>query len=288
MRRGLALVIGTGAALLALAPAAHADHHFVQISEVFPGDSKHPTAEFVEIQMYASGQGLLNQTDLTFYNAGGTALVPPLELADVTSDQNQRTLLVGTSAMESLFPVQADVEYGTAVMANAGGGVCLDSETGFGQLDCVAWGTATVSGAGTAEFAIPDGSSIVRDITANCNTLLEGNDDTDVSADDFAPDFPSPQPNSLLGPNSTCPNTTITKKPKAKTTDRTPRFEFSGGDDGFFCSLDGSKAAPCDSGVFKPGKLPRGKHEFEVRASELDGSIDGTPAAYSWKIVKKK
>jgi len=286
MRRGLAFVMAAGAALLALAPAASADHHEVKITEVFPGVSDNPMAEFVEIQMFLSGQELLSQADLVFYD-GTSSITGTLPLANVLSGANQRTLLAGTSQMETTFPVQADVEYGSAAISPAGGGLCLVSDS-FGTLDCVAWGTATVALAGTSEAAIPDGSSIVRDISAGCNTLLERSDDTGSSLDDFAPSgLPTPQPNSEAGFNSTCPNTRITKKPKAKTKDRTPKFEFSGGD-GFLCSLDRSKAEACDSGVFKPGRLSRGKHEFVVQATESDGSRDGTPAKYTWKIVKKK
>ena len=56
MRRGLAFVLATGAALLAIAPSAQADHHFVSIAEVFPGVSEQPAAEFVELQMYSAGR----------------------------------------------------------------------------------------------------------------------------------------------------------------------------------------------------------------------------------------
>jgi len=288
MRRGLALAIATGAALLALAPAAQADHHFVSITEVFPGYSEDATAEFVELQMYSAGQNnFAPGASLSFHNAAGTS-TGTLPLEDVTDGSNQRTALISTPAMEDLSGKEADTEYGGAALDPAGGGVCLLSSVFASPVDCVAWGTATVPGAGTSENAIPDGSSIVRDMGPGCNTLLEAGDDSDSSLDDFAPaGLPTPQPNSEAGFNSSCPNTTITKKPKAKTTDRTPTFKFSGGD-GFHCSLDRSKAEACDSGVFKPGRLSRGKHEFVVQATESDGSRDGTPAKYTWKIVKKK
>jgi hypothetical protein len=286
MRRGLRIALATTVGLLALVPAAQADHHEVKITEVFPGISKEPTAEFVELQMFS---GLQNNfapgASLTFYNgAGGT--LGNLDLADVANGSTQRTLLAGTSAMETMFTKQADTEYGGAFLDPAGGGVCLVSETFPSPVDCVAWGTATVSGAGASEPAIPDGSSIARDITANCNTLLEGQDDTGSSLDDFAPAFPTPQVNVETGPNSTCPNTQITKKPKAKTSDRTPKFEFAGGD-GFECNLDSGGFEECDS-PYEPGRLKRGKHKIEVRATETDGSKDGTPEKYSWKIIRRR
>ena len=77
----------------------------------------------------------------------------------------------------------------------------------------------------------------------------------------------------------------IEKAPKAKTTDKTPKFEFSGGDD-YECNLDNEGFDPCDN-PYAPGRLSRGKHSLKVRATETDGSVDGTPAKYSWKIVKK-
>ena len=285
MRRGLVTGLGIGAALLGPASAALADHHEVKITEVFAGTSEAPSAEFVEIQMFLSGQELLAQADLVFYDAGGAAIAPPLELQNVANGQSQRTLLAGTSEMEALFATQADVEYESPLLNNGGGGVCVVSEVGFGTLDCVAWGTAAVAGAGASETAIPDGQAIARNIAPGCNTLLERADDTGSSLADFAPGTPTPQPNSEDGPNSSCPDTQITKKPKAKTTDRTPKFEFTGGD-GFECKLDSASFEVCDS-PFAPGKLSRGKHTFEVRATELDGSRDGTPAKYSWKIVRR-
>ena len=284
MRRGIRVALATGAALLALAPLAQADHHEVMIAEVFPGESASPAAEFVEIQMFLANQELLNQTDLVFYN-GSSVATGTLELEDVASGQNQRTLLAGTPEFEALFqPKQADVEYASA-MNPAGGALCLVSESAFGTLDCVAWGTASVAGAGTPAVALPNGSTLVRDISAGCNTLLERSDDTDSSLDDFIPTgVPTPQENSDVGPNSTCPNTLITKAPKAKTTDRTPKFEFSGGPD-YDCNLDGQGFDDC-ARTYEPGRLSRGKHSLKVRAREGDGSVDGTPAKYSWKIVR--
>jgi hypothetical protein len=286
MRRGLAFVIAAAAMLLSLAPVAQADHHFVKITEVFPGTIAQPGAEFVELQMYSTGQNnFAPGASLTFYNgAGGTA--SNMDLLDVASGADQRTMLAGTATMESMFTVAADREYVGDNMSNSGGGVCLVSDLFPSPIDCVAWGTATVSGAGTSEPAIPDGSSLGRSIAAGCNTLLEPGDDTGSSLDDFAPAFPTPQMNSEAGPNSTCPNTTITKKPRTRTTDRTPKFEFTGGPD-FECNLDNQGFSDCGPS-YAPGRLSRGRHNLKVRATETDGSRDGTPASHSWKIVKRR
>jgi hypothetical protein len=283
MRRGLKLALTTGLALLAAAPSALADHHEALIGEVYPGTAANPDDEFVEVRMYLSGQNLFASANLEFYNPSGTK-TGTLELVDVPDGANQRTILAGTPSMETTFtPVQADVGYESSALAGSGGGVCLTSDAGFGTIDCVAWGSVILNGAGTPAPVIADGSSLSRDLSGGCNTLLERTDDTDVSSDDLVETTPTPEPNSATPATRACPNTRITKKPKAKSTDRTPRFEFAGGD-AYTCRLDGENP-PCST-PFEPGRLKRGKHTLKVTAED-DGSIDPTPAKYTWKIVRK-
>ncbi len=62
-------------------------------------------------------------------------------------------------------------------------------------------------------------------------------------------------------------------------------FKFAGGDS-YGCVLDGEDI-PCAE-TFKPPRLARGKHKIAVTAEEADESVDGTPAKYSWKIVRKR
>jgi len=284
MRRGLAFATATGAALLALAPAAQADHHFASISEVYPGSAASPSDEFVEVRMWSAGQNLFGSANLVFYNASGMA-AGPIDLVNVGNGANQRTALAGTPSAETTFSVQMDTEYPIGVLATAGGGVCLTSDVGFGTIDCVAWGTANVSGAGTPAQPPSDGSALRRSIVPGCNTLLESGDDTNDSLADFSSALPTPEPNSATPQTSSCPNTKITKKPKSKTNDRTPKFKFSGGDS-YECKLDNGLFEACDE-TFTPGKLKLGKHRIAVFAKEDDESFDGTPARYSWKIVKR-
>ncbi len=237
--------------------------------------------------MYSSGQNLLSKASLTFYNASGS-MSDTVPLNDVQSGISQRTFLAGTAAMQTSFAVQADKEYVSNAfnaLTHSGGGVCLISTAGFGTIDCVAWGTAIVPGAGPSEPAIPDDSSLARSITRGCNTLLEAGDDTGSSLADFAPALPQPEPNSAMATESTCPQTQIVAKPEAQTTDRTPRFTFSGGDD-YRCKVDRSPFEECGT-PFRPGRLELGRHKIQVKATQNDGSIDATPAKYVWKIVPR-
>lgn len=91
------------------------------------------------------------------------------------------------------------------------------------------------------------------------------------------------------GKDTIAPETTITKKPAAKTKRKKATFEFSSSEAGssFQCQLDGKGFKPCTSPL-TTAKLKKGKHSFEVKATDAAGNTDATAASASWKIVKKK
>ena len=84
------------------------------------------------------------------------------------------------------------------------------------------------------------------------------------------------------------PQTTITKKPKKKTTKRTAKFKFTSDEAGstFQCKLDRKKFKSCDSPYKK--KVKPGKHKFQVRAIDPAGNVDPSPAKYRWRVKEKK
>jgi len=85
------------------------------------------------------------------------------------------------------------------------------------------------------------------------------------------------------------PDTNITKPPKKKGTDRTPKvtFEADPPEVGvtFQCRVDNKAYAPCTS-PHTTSKLKKGKRTFEVFATGIGGD-DLTPAKVSFKIIKK-
>ena len=269
----------TGAALLALAPAAQADHHFVSITEVFPGVSENPAAEFVELQMYSAGQNNFEPgASLSFHNAAGAVDRDASSGRTSRNGANQRTLLIGTPAMETLFGKQADTEYASAALDRCGRrGVPALERLRASPL--IVW--LGVRRRSPAPERLSTRSPMARRSCATsalAATRCSNRATTRTRASTTSQPAPSstPQPNTEAGPTESCPNTKITKKPKAKTKDRTPSSSSRAATASCAAST-ARRPRQCDSGQFEPGKLSRGKHEFAVRATEADGSVTAPP-----------
>jgi CSLREA domain-containing protein len=86
--------------------------------------------------------------------------------------------------------------------------------------------------------------------------------------------------------DTTPPETTIDSGPAASTSDTSATFAFSADEPGstFECALDGAAFAACTTPAEHSG-LVLGNHTFEVRAIDVAGNIDATPASYTWTIV---
>lgn len=93
------------------------------------------------------------------------------------------------------------------------------------------------------------------------------------------------------GDDDLAPNTTIATAPEDPSTDTTATFTFRGSDNAtpgpfltYECRLDGGAWAACTSPAEYPG-LSLGEHTFEVRATDVAGNTDATPAVHTWEIV---
>ena len=90
---------------------------------------------------------------------------------------------------------------------------------------------------------------------------------------------------SLNGPpDTTAPETTISSSP-ADSTSTTASIAFAASEAATFeCSLDGAAFATCSSPASLTG-LAVGSHTFQVRATDLAGNFDQTPASASWNVL---
>ncbi len=81
------------------------------------------------------------------------------------------------------------------------------------------------------------------------------------------------------------PNTTLTKKPAARTTARTASFGFRSSESGstFQCKLDKGAWKACKSPKTYRG-LKVGRHTVQIRAKDKAGNVDPSPAKRTWTI----
>lgn len=86
-------------------------------------------------------------------------------------------------------------------------------------------------------------------------------------------------------PDTVAPDTAVTSGPSGnKITGSTATFAFTSTEPGstFECRLDGGTWAACTSPRTYTG-ISKGRHTFYVRAKDLAGNVDASPATRSWR-----
>jgi Ca2+-binding RTX toxin-like protein len=218
-RRLTRIALATALALTAtigFASSARASFHENLIREVHEGVAS--SGDYVELQSYAPGQNLVAGKHIVSYDAGGG----PVPLTDytipsnVSNGANQATILIGNTPTVGGVSVDFNAAANLNV-DNTGGTVCYTDSSITVKLDCVAFdgtGGVTVTVPAGANFGTPfalpganlDGMSLIRSITPNCATLLEGADDTNTAAD-FTLGAGSPRNNSATPTETPCAGT---------------------------------------------------------------------------------
>jgi hypothetical protein len=300
-----AIVIASAAAWLIAAPAAEASFHVIKVREVFPGTVAHPDSDYVELQMYASGQNLVQLGNLKVFDATGAVTDTFTPGQSVAGAANQSTVLIADSEYAAQFPAAPAPDFTDPALklSPAGGAVCWP-QTGGTFDDCASWGNfsgqamlASTDTAPASPGGIPDGQAIRRSIAGGgCSTLLEEGDDTNNSSVDFSVLTPEPRPNSVAPSEHACaertetaPQTLLRRKPPRRSHDRTPTFRFASNQAGsaFECALDRHRFRLCRSPLTtKP--LKPGRHVFRVRAVSPAGMRDASPAGYAFKILPRR
>jgi len=176
---GLLLTIVPGLAL--------ANHHLLSIREVYPGAPTRPQAQYIVLQMYASGQNVLTGRSVKVFDAAGAEVGSFAFTANPSIKTSQARVLLATPEAEAFFGISGDLPM-TSVLPLGGGMVCFDT------VDCVSWGnysgSATSPSASGVPFNRKDGLLLGRAVRRNASagssaTLLDSADDTDDSRTDF-------------------------------------------------------------------------------------------------------
>jgi len=309
--RSLALAL---LGLTLAAPSASATFHEVSIREVYPGSSTAPDSEYVELQMWASGQNLVAGHSIAVYNGSGALLGSATFSGNLSGSANQSTILAATAGATADFGVDADVGLPPGLLDPSAGAVCWEA------LDCVSWGsfsgtTPSPAGSPAMPSGIPDGMALRRTIAPGCPSLLQPGDDTNNSDTDFSAVFPAPRPNSVEPSEHGClgsegseggfgtgtgasadhgahragPWTKLRHRPPRRGTDRTPTFRFLTGEPHatFQCKLDRHAFRSCRS-PFTSRRLSFGRHLFEVRARDASGELDPSPARWAFRVIARR
>jgi len=145
----------------------------------------------------------------------------------------------------------------------------------------------------------PDGTMIAFQRSQNLTTSTPGGIYTMNAADGSNQTHRSVVPTGFLIPgdnmpswgvtpasaDKAAPQTTITSGPSGVSDDTTPTFEFSSDETGssFECRVDGAAFASCSS-PHTTAPLADGPHTFEVRATDVAGNTDGSPASRAFTI----
>jgi hypothetical protein len=84
--------------------------------------------------------------------------------------------------------------------------------------------------------------------------------------------------------DTTPPDTTLTSHPPTSTRETSARFTFSSEEGATFeCSLDEAAFETCTSPSHY-AELREDVHTFQVRARDMAGNVDPTPASHTWKV----
>jgi hypothetical protein len=276
---------------LTAAPAS-ASFHLIKVREIYPAAS----AGFVELQMYSAGEYLVAGHHLVSYNSNGSVADDFTLPSNVSiGSPNNATVLIAGPSYASAFPSgpNPDELDSNLNLSASGGAVCW---TDGSPPDCVAWGNFTgplpthvppfVVGSPASPSGVTTGKALRRTIAPGCSTLLEGADDSDDSATDFSEVEPNPRNNATAPTEKECkaPTVTIDEKPPATTNQTSASFKYHASSAGatFECKLDTGAFAGCASSGVEYTGLLEGKHTFQVRATDANGT--GLPASYTWTV----
>jgi len=151
--------------------------------------------------------------------------------------------------------------------------------------------SGTDSGTGVASFECNLDSGGFGTCTSpkNYSALSEGSHTFQVRAKDGVGNVDASADSFTWIVDHTAPETTITSNPGDPSTSADPSFSFTG-DDGsgtgvasFECDLDSVGFSPCTSPQDYTG-LSDGSHTFQVRAVDVSGNTDATPATFTWTV----
>ncbi len=291
-RKALFVVAGGAAIAIAAAPAsasASTTLGSTALASACPGGG---TVTYVQrvsppsASYAAAGAGVL--TSWSYFRGSVPATTIKLRVLRPTSTADTFTT-VGVTQPQSPAANQVST-YPTRIAVQPGDFLGYTA-TSAGNFSC--GGGAAGFGINSAPGDPADGSTIAytaigTPFQLDISAVLEADADGDGYGDETQDLCPTDATTQGACQDHSAPDTTIDKRPKAKTRKRRVTLGFSSPEPGasFECSLDGSGFAACISPLIRT--VSKGKHSFQVRALDAAGNRDQTPAIATWKVKKRK
>lgn len=282
------------AGLLLLAAPASATFHLMKVREVYPAGN----ASYVVLQLLSAGEYQVGGHHLVSYNTNGTVANDFTLPSNVSpASRNNSAVLITGPGYAAAFPTgpSTDEPDPNLNLPASGGAVCWVEGD---PPDCVAWGDfegplppehdpPLLVGSPASPSGVTAGKALHRTIAPNCATILEADDDSNVSATDFSEQTPNPRNNASPVPETDCvtPEVEIESKPSSPTKSTSASFTYHSTPEGaeFECKLDAGAFASCSHEGFDiPGPLADGSHTFQVRGKNTQGT--GAPAIHTWTV----
>ena len=225
------------------------------------------------------------------YNLSPNVDWDPASLVEPNVWRATRGIIGGTDGAEPLVALRVT----GPPLANAGEcvAVVVTVLDGFGEAGGVAADTsvtlALVSGSGTAHVnsdCTGSGTVTFSQGTSEQTLYVRLSASSTLEADDGAGGLAAGQWTITVGlvSDTTPPDTLIELSPPNPSGSSSATFVFSATEAANFeCQIDGAAYGPCTSPSALTG-LGSGSHTFAVRAMDLAGNTDPTPAAFTWTI----
>ncbi|MGB2952711.1 MAG: chitobiase/beta-hexosaminidase C-terminal domain-containing protein, partial [Gaiellaceae bacterium] len=247
------------------------------------------TVEFFECSNQSAGCATGNWSSLGVTSGG-----PPWSVAWTLPSNGNRALMavatdgVGRQASSvintfvdrtdptvSLSPLGAYLSGTVSLDASANDGESGVKQVQFQRCDSPCGGSWTDVGAAdtTAPYSASFDTTSVPDGTYDFRAVVTDNAGNTASDEVTARTI-----------DNTAPDTTITNGPSVTVNSSSASFDFTASESATFeCSLDGGAYSGCSSPAAYSG-LADGTHTFRVRATDLAGNTDPTPATSTWTI----
>ena len=240
-----------------------------------------PDGDVTGVELYRCSDASAACSTGSWVSLGTDATLPYQASWPLDADGNRALRAVATDAASNTSEIVVDVTIDRTVPATT-----IDSAPSDPSASTSASLAFSASEPGTGfECRLDGGAWSACSSPQGYTGLAEGDHTFDVRATDAAGNVDSTPAAFAWTVDTVAPQTSIDVAPSDPSASPAPSFEFSSSEPGssFECRLDGGAWGACTSPHGYAG-LADGSHTFQVRATDLAGDVDASPASITWTI----